>query len=101
LPGEHLGHVADSRLRMILIPAGVHLVHDVAEDRLDDLVLGFEVVVQIALADAAGLRDPVRRDGGRPELVEESQGGIDDSSLGLARGHGVGTVECSIIGQPP
>ena len=72
---------------MIPVPARVHLVDRALEQEADDFLLVAEVVVQVALADAAMLGDAVGRYRGRAVLVEELQGGVDDAGLRIAGGH--------------
>ena len=73
---------------MVAVPAGVHLVDRALEEEADDFLLVPEMVMQVALADAAVLGDAVGRYRGRAVLVEEFERGVDDASLRVAGGHG-------------
>jgi hypothetical protein len=57
---------------VIAVPAGVHLVDGALEEKADDFPLVVEMVVQVALADAAVLGDAIGRDLGRAVLVKSS-----------------------------
>jgi hypothetical protein len=79
--------VLEAGRQVIAVPARVHLLDRALEQEADDFLLVAEVVMQVALADAAMLGDPVGRYRRRAALVEELQGGIDDAGLGIAGGH--------------
>ena len=59
LAHEHRRHVVERGRKMVAVPAGVHLVDGALEEEADDFLLVAEVIVQVALADAAVLGDAV------------------------------------------
>src|SRR5262249_53179627 len=70
-------------------PAGVHLPDRLLEQREDDLALVAEVILQVALADAAALGDAAGGDRRGTVLVEELQCRLQDAELRGAGCHGL------------
>ena len=87
LADEHFRHVLERGGEVIAVPARVHLVDGALEEKADDFLLVVEMVVQVALADAAVLGDAIGRDLGGAVLVEELQRSVDDAGLRIAGGH--------------
>ena len=81
---EHLGEALEARLGLRvgarpLGEQGAEMVHALLDDRLQQVVLALEVVVEVALGDARGGRHVGEGGAVEPPLVEELVGGGEDS----------------------